>query len=337
MPSNYGKYFLAYEADDEEEVNQDQPETEEPEAVEEEPVKSNLRKITVEPSRRSFDFTKIAKDDFDSEETEPLSPEEDPYALAPGEDPTMDLQPTVDGEEVPSFTDDNEQITPDLGGEGEMPPAEGGETPVDNGDMPPAEGTADAGTENPTPEAGGETPTADAITTPAASGDQAQVTDGDLPEGETPPSPEEQGLSVGDDVDFTDDVTGGEGETGDLGGEGEMPAEGGETQKGPGLEYDSTRKYVLFKNFISLNNAIDTYIDKLNTRISNNPEEDTIIKVAIQKFKETSTELYDYLTMRYEASTYTQSLIFYQNRIVQVQLIIDMLSKIGKKINSSTK
>jgi hypothetical protein len=308
MPSNYGKYFLAYEADDEEEVNQDQPETEEPEAVEEEPVKSNLRKITVEPSRRSFDFTKIAKDDFDSEETEPLSPEEDPYALAPGEDPTMDLQPTVDGEEVPSFTDDNEQITPDLGGEGEIPPAEGGETP-----------------------------TADGITTPAASGDQAQVTDGDLPEGETPPSPEEQGLSVGDDVDFTDDVTGGEGETGDLGGEGEMPAEGGENQKGPGLEYDSTRKYVLFKNFISLNNAIDTYIDKLNTRISNNPEEDTIIKVAIQKFKETSTELYDYLTMRYEASTYTQSLIFYQNRIVQVQLIIDMLSKIGKKINNSTK
>ena len=327
MPSNYGKYFLAYEADDEE-VDQTQPEAEEPEAVEEEPVKSNLRKITVEPSRRSFDFTKIAKDDFDSEETEPLSPEEDPYALAPGEDPTMDLQPTVDGEEVPSFTDDNnEQITPDLGGEGEMP-AEGGEAPVENNGMPPAEGTPEAGVEN---------PTADGITTPAASGDQAQVTDGDLPEGETPPSPEEQGLSVGDDVDFTDDVTGGEGETGDLGGEGEMPAEGGENQKGPGLEYDSTRKYVLFKNFISLNNAIDTYIDKLNTRISNNPEEDTIIKVAIQKFKETSTELYDYLTMRYEASTYTQSLIFYQNRIVQVQLIIDMLSKIGKKINNSTK
>lgn len=323
-PENkYGKYFLSFEAPGDEENPEETPvegednatDTVEPE-VEEKPEPKNLRKIIIKSNKRSYDFGKVV-DQEDSEETEPLAPEEDPYALP--EDQANNIAPTGDGEINQPVNN-----TPDINGgiDPNMPNMMGQDiaSPVDNADM-----------NGEVPE-----PTADGISAPAATGDQAQVIDGNLPEGETPPTPEEQGLSV-DDVDFTDDQSAG-GEDGEVGAD--MPAGGEEAPaggNGPGIEYDSTRKYILFKNFIALINAINTYITKLNSKVNDNIEETQLIKSAVSRLTETKDQLNDFVMMRFELSSYIQSKIFFQEAYARVEAIFDMISKVGKVVAKDTK
>lgn len=107
-----------------------------------------------------------------------------------------------------------------------------------------------------------------------------------------------------------------------------------ENKRGAGLEYDSTRKYMLFKNYISLVNAIENYITKLESKITDDIELNQIIKTSIDKLKEIKDLAYDYMVMKFEISSYIQSLLFFQNLIVMVQLVFNLLSKLnqsGKK------
>ena len=101
-------------------------------------------------------------------------------------------------------------------------------------------------------------------------------------------------------------------------------------KKGPGLEYDSTRKYILFENFISLNNAIENYISKLENVISDDYENNKIVKTSIDKLREIQELCESYMTMKFEVSGYIQSLLFYQNLIVMIQLVFDSFSKASK-------
>ena len=100
------------------------------------------------------------------------------------------------------------------------------------------------------------------------------------------------------------------------------------TKKGPGLEYDSTRKYLLFKNYGSLINSIDNYIIKLEKRMADDVRTNRISKNAIDKLREIRELAYDFMTMKFEISSYIQSLLFFQNLIAMVQLVFNLLSKI---------
>ena len=100
--------------------------------------------------------------------------------------------------------------------------------------------------------------------------------------------------------------------------------------KGPGLEYDSTRKYVLFENYISLSNAINNYISKLENIIGEDIEYNKLIRTATNKLREIDELCESYMTMKFEASGYIQSLLFYQNLVVMIQLVLDSLSKVQK-------
>lgn len=98
-------------------------------------------------------------------------------------------------------------------------------------------------------------------------------------------------------------------------------------KRGPGLEYDSVRKYNLYKEFMKLRTAVDGYITKLEACISDDPRSNQVIKTATTKFRELYDLITDYMMMKYELCTYIQNLLFYQRQVATVQLIFALLKE----------
>lgn len=155
---------------------------------------------------------------------------------------------------------------------------------------------------------------------PQPTGDDVEIsTDADMnPDGEGDEP-------MTDDQDFTSDAEGNPDMT-DPNAAPPVPE-----KKGPGLEYDSTRKYLLFKNYMSLSNAIENYAEKLTSCISDDIDRNKIVLKAIEKLHEINDLCNDYMLMKYEISTYIQSLLFYQNLVVMVQNVFGLLGKLPKK------
>lgn len=103
-------------------------------------------------------------------------------------------------------------------------------------------------------------------------------------------------------------------------------------KKKPGVEYDSTRKYNLFKEYMSLYNATDNYISKLENILKNDLTQNQIIRICANNLRDIKDILYDFMTIKFQNSTYIQSLIFYQKMVLSVQLIFKLL-----KISNETK
>ena len=136
-------------------------------------------------------------------------------------------------------------------------------------------------------------------------------------------------------TDFSPDADPNAGGEGDMPVDGEAPPEGDTAQAaptGPGLEYDSTRKYTLFKNFMSLSNAIDNYISKMELKMGDDANRTAILKTATDKLREINDLCYDYITMKFEISSYVQSLLFFQKLIVMIQLVFEMVSDGNKTL-----
>lgn len=99
----------------------------------------------------------------------------------------------------------------------------------------------------------------------------------------------------------------------------------------PGVELDSTRKYNLYKEYMSLYNACDNYISKLENILKNDFEENQIIRISVNNLRDIKDILYDYMTIRFQLNTYVQSLLFYQKMVVAVQLVFNLLKSIRTK------
>lgn len=99
----------------------------------------------------------------------------------------------------------------------------------------------------------------------------------------------------------------------------------------PGINYDSTRKYKLYGRFVSLYTATDNYISKLENNIYDDIETNRIVKKATDSMREVRDLLYDYMLIKFQASTYTQSMLFYSNMIASIQLIFKMISSVLKE------
>ena len=123
---------------------------------------------------------------------------------------------------------------------------------------------------------------------------------------------------------------------------GENPPENNETgndenkKEGPGLEYDSTRKYVLFKEFMGLHNSVNNYISKLENTLSDDPATNYIYKTCTKNLREIRDILYDFMILKYETSRYVQSLLFYEKMVASVQIVFNILNK-AIKIKGKTK
>lgn len=280
----YGKYFLATEAPEDEEVTEEQPKP-----------KRNVKVISVKRSNRGKDFAQI------------------------DDDPMEEQVPEENTEPVENTEVDNTDFTADADTGEDVEAVENEETPAT--EETPTEPIETTGEEAPAEDVGEETDfTADADT-----GEEAEPTEND-PEtidvsSETTPE---------DNTDFAADADTGEEATPT---EETPPAQDSTAtnNNAPGVDLDSMRKYNLFKEFMSLYNACDNYISKLETVLKNDYEENQIIRISVNNLREIRDILSDYMTIRFRLNSYIQSLLFHQKMVAAVQLIFNMLKSTKSK------
>lgn len=277
----------------------DDEETEE-EVKPETATRRNVKVVTVKPNNRSKQFADV---DIGEEETEPETTTDDTGADEPVTDDNTDYS-ADDTENTPDTTTDATHETGDAGGDNQ-------ETGADDA-----------------PETGDETDFSD-------TGDDPNATDDTGDAGEdanTDDAPE-----TGDDTDFADaagDETGTEDGTTDDSGEDAANQGTSDEKAKPGAEYDSTRKYNLFKEYMSLYNACDNYISKLENILKDDTVQNQIIRTSVNNLRDIKDIIYDYMTIKYPINSYIQSLLFYQKMKVSIQLIFSLLK--NSKNNSDT-
>ena len=324
VENKYGKYFLASEA----------PGDEPTEASDEGIIKRNMKIISVAPTRgRKKDFMQDITPEVD--ETIPDENLEEPV-----EDTGVQEPPMEDNTENPGTVDQEEPVEDDnVEDQPAKSPEQNTEEPVQ--DNPPEENeviTPDDNKEG-EPDFMADDGTEDQLVNDVNATNQEINNDQQVnnPEGAPQPDNGEEIQPEGQEgePDFMADDGGGEDD-----GQG-APPEGGEQQPEegqqhggpkPGLEYDSTRKYNLYKNYISLYNAINNYITKLDANLNDDIRQNQLLRTASNKLVEVEELCFDYMTMKFEASTYIQSLIFYQNLVVEVQMIFNLLGKMQKNL-----
>ena len=302
-PNLYGRYFLASEADDETE-EEVKPET---------ATRRNIKVVTVKPSNRTKQFADVEIDGTENQDdTETTPPEETGGENdAPMTDDTTDFT-ADDASENTTNNNDTNDVSPETG-----------DTGGDN-----TETTDDA------PETGDDTNFADTgvddDTTDAT--ENSPETDGDAGGDDAP--------ETGDDTNFADvagDETGtedDEGNTDDANGDDAANQGTADEKSKPGAEYDSTRKYNLFKEYMSLYNACDNYISKLENILKDDTVQNQIIRTSVNNLRDIKDIIYDYMTIKYPINSYIQSLLFYQKMKVSIQLIFALLK--NSKNNSNT-
>lgn len=316
----YGRYFLAFEAPGDEENPDMNPEVtvvpEEnidvpaEEIPEEQPVedqgddviKDNTKVITVRPSKMRKDFTDGIEDLQLPEENE-LPVEGDELGDTENLSVNPDTAPSVsiDGNDVELNTDDIELDEDPLVSQIN-----------DVNDQITADGNANLDTmQNP-----GMDQPMDATDPNAMGGtDDIALDDG-------------AGM-----IDTPD--AGMDGMDAGMGDQGMNPMDpNAQAKKGPGIEYDSVRKYVLFNKFQDLLTSIDGYIEKLENSNVDDINTNKVYTTAIKELDAIKDVTKDYLLMRFELSSYIASLLFYQERITAlyktfgiIKYSLDMIAK----------
>ena len=135
-----------------------------------------------------------------------------------------------------------------------------------------------------------------------------------------------------DTTDFTDGADDMDTPTDDQNSENTETTDG--KPEAPGVDLDSMRKYNLFKEYMSLYNACDNYISKLENILKNDYDANQIIRISVTNLREIRDILSDYMTIRFQLNSYVQSLLFYQKMVVSVQLVFNLLKSINSKEKS---
>ena len=267
----------------------------EEEVTEENKPKRNVKVVQVKPNNRRKHFADVEPEAGSSASDD--APDIDDTSFNDSDTETTPNEDVNDEGNEDNFADDQPDNT---GG------AEANEDPEETGD----DANNDDNGED-TPETGDETNFADMGE--EDSGDDAPETD--------------------DSGDNFADTSGGDdgGDNNDESSADTAQEESNEKKK-PGIEYDSTRKYNLFKEYMSLYNAADNYISKLENILKNDLMQNQIICICVNNLRDIKDILYDFMTIKFQNSSYIQSLIFYQKMILSVQLIFKLL-----KISNETK
>lgn len=262
-------------------------------------IHANTKVIDVKPGRgRKIDFTKAIKGDEDYE-TDEETPEEDDDFTDEDETDFANLTDDVDTEEE----DDTDLETDDIGDDTDF-------TNIDTDDNTEGNDTDEtSNTDNTGDDGGGDT------------------------SGGTNIDPDNVDTGDGDDTDFSNPD--GEGEGGEETANDDSPntdedpnTDNEDGEKGPGLEYSSTRKYALFLNFQYLLTALSNYINKLENNIGDDINTNKILKTCCTKLREIKDLTYEYMLMKFEIDTYVKSLLFYQQIVVMIQSVFNLLRRI---------
>ena len=241
----------------------------------------NVKVISVKPSSRGKDFTQVGNPPITADTTEvddSIDIDETDYTAdeAPVQEPTQEEQPTDQAQEPQQTEVAPETTEPETQTD---PNAEetNTEEPVDQPETGETDNTDFTNTE--------EDPNT------AETGEDGPVTD--------------------DTQDFTNDTN-----TDDATANPDTTANNDANKFAPpGVELDSTRKYNLYREYMSLYNACDNYISKLENILRNDYEENQIIRISVNNLREIKDILFDYMTIRFQINTYVQSLLFYQKMV----------------------
>lgn len=286
--NKYGRFFLATEAEPSH-------------------IHKNTKVLDVAPGRgKRIDFSKAAQgDDYESDDSNITADDKD---LDSDDTDFNDMH--LDDDEDDVGDDDTDFTSDDMGGD-DAPDTDGaGDMNSDNPDGGEStEGNNTGG------EGGGDTTTSDTGNADSG-GDDAPDTSGD-------------------NMDFNDPTSDDNGDGNNDGGDDGTPntdddpnTDNEDGEKGPGLEYASTRKYALFLNFEILLNALTNYINKLENNIGDDLNTNKILKAACTKLREIKDLCYEYMIMKFELDTYVKALLFYQNAIVMTQAVFTLLQRI---------
>ena len=104
-----------------------------------------------------------------------------------------------------------------------------------------------------------------------------------------------------------------------------------------GVDLSSTRKYNLYKEYMSLYNSCNNYISKLENVIKDDKSQNQIIRISVNNLRKIKDILYDYMTIKFTVNSYVQSLLFYQKMVVSVQLVFKLLASLRKNDSSKSK
>lgn len=107
------------------------------------------------------------------------------------------------------------------------------------------------------------------------------------------------------------------------------------TNQRPGIDFDSMRKYNLYKEYSRLRNTVNTYIEKLEASMSDDYESNQVLKTATEKMREVYDLLSDYMLMKFEACNYVQNMLFYQQQIATINLIFKLLKTVKPKSDTA--
>ena len=303
-PKNlYGDYFLAVEAPGDEN---------------EAPRPRNTKVINIRSNNRGKDYTSGIDDMDDTNQTNPEpTPDDNPPTAndTPDNPPTtVDVTTNDNTDNIVDDTDYTAGIDDDTTATEPATPDTPEQAPVANNPAPDVTATTDdANTPTPEPTPGGgdvSVTTADGTTT--------------APEGDAG-----GGEDIVDDTDYTAGI-----DSGDMGDAGAAdttvtdPNGQQDEQKGPAVGADSMRKYSLYKEFIKLLNAIDKYVETLDTQVVDDLSYNKAIRISTEKLKEIKMQCYDYLMLKFELDSYGKNLVFHQKIVVAIQLVFNMLAKI---------
>ena len=102
-----------------------------------------------------------------------------------------------------------------------------------------------------------------------------------------------------------------------------------QNKEGAGIDYDSMRKYNLFKNYISLYYGIDKYLDRIEGIIKDEPEANDIINTCIRRLHDLKQLTYDYVILKFSPAPYVQSMLFYQRIIASIEIIFNLIASLN--------
>lgn len=350
-PNNrYGRFFLSLEADDGTDASEDTIVDDGKDVI-----KFNTKIISVKNTKPRTKLYTAGEDEMNNYLNSPDSVDDNLYngetgEELPSEDNTeldADIPDTTDigsddngdvsmDTNQDMTTDANTDVNPEVNTDGSV------DTSVDDSTNPTVTIDGNEVTANPTPDqADPDAPMTDPLvqsiddTNTEINGDQANM---DVSTGDAG----DVNAEINTDAPMTDDLNmdaGMDPNAASMTDDGSMgdPNAAGQAKRGPGIEYDSTRKYILFKKYINLCDAIKDYSEKLNRLTNDDYNTNQIYKVAINKLQEIYDVTYDFVIMKFELSSYIQSLLFYQERISNIYRIFDFVKSSVDTVNKKYK
>lgn len=156
----------------------------------------------------------------------------------------------------------------------------------------------------------------DDATDNADGGEDEETTDEETPDGPDTGDGETDDYSADDSSDTDSDIDDSSEET----------EEETEDEK-----QEKTKKFHMYKRYLKLYNSIDSFLEKLNKEVKDDPVQNAVIKTVSNNITDVYDAMFDYMTIKYKTQSYVQILIYFETIISIIKLNFELLR--NNKIN----